>query len=124
MATTMAAACTVVGVLLDFGPTFKEGQNVLDFGLHERVNRWMEATSICVRKQSMRTIHAAEGATGTHAGIGAGNYAAETFLCMGTGRGTRISARAGACAGRCMGTGTGARISARVGECAGRCTGA
>ena len=69
-------------------------------------------------------IHAAKGGTGTRAGIGAVNGAAETFVCMGTGIGAHVSARAGACTGRCTGTGTGVRVSARAGACAGRCTGA
>ena len=34
----MAVYCTVVGVLLDVGPSFKEGHDVLDFSLQERVN--------------------------------------------------------------------------------------
>ena len=39
--TATAASCAVLGVLLDVGPSFKEGHNVLDFGLQERVN-WRE----------------------------------------------------------------------------------
>ena len=62
------ASCTVVGVLLDVGPSFKEGHNVLDFGLQERVNRREEATGVGARKQSTTAIHAAEGGTGTRAG--------------------------------------------------------
>ena len=51
----------------------------------------------------MAAIHAAEGGTDTHAGIGAVNGAAETFVCTGTGTGVHVSARASECAGRCTG---------------------
>ena len=119
-----AASCAVVGVLLDIGPSFKEGHNVLDFSLLERV-KWREkATGVGARKRLTADIHAAEGGTGTRAGTGVVNGAVETFVCMGTGTGAHISARAGACAGRCTGTGTGVRVSAHAGACAGRCTGA
>ena len=84
-------------------PSFKEGHNVLDFGLHERVNWREEATGVGARKRSTAAIHAAEGGTGTRAGTGAVNGAAETFVCTGTGTGAHVSARAGACAGRCTG---------------------
>src|SRR4051812_27004089 len=47
-----AASCVVVGGLLDVGPSFKEGQNVMDFGLQERVNWREEATGVGARKQS------------------------------------------------------------------------
>ena len=110
---TVTASCAVVGVLLDVAPSFKEGHNVLDFGLQERVNWREEATA---------AIHAAEGGTGTRAGTGAVNGTAETFVCTGTGTGAHVSA--GACTGRCTGTGTGVRVSARAGACAGRCTSA
>ena len=83
-----------------------------------------EATGVGARKRSTAAIHAAEGGTGTRAGTGAVNGAAETFVCTGTGTGAHVSARAGACAGRCTGTDTGVRVSARAGACAGRCTGA
>ena len=130
----MAASCAIVGVLLDVGPSFKEGHNVLDFGLQERVNWREEATGVGARKRSTAAIHAAEGGTGSRAGTCAVNGAAKTFVCTGahvracagrctgTGKGVRVSARAGACAGRCKGTGTGVRISACAGACAGRCT--
>ena len=98
----MAASCTVVGVLLDVGPSFKEGHNVLDFGLQERVNWREEATGVGARKRSTAAIHAAEGGTSTRTGTGAVNGATETLVCTGTGTGVRVSARAGACAGRCM----------------------
>ena len=98
-----AASCAIVGVLLDVGPSFKEGHNVLDFGLQERVNWREEATGIGARKRSTADICAAEGGTGTRAGTGAGNGVAETFVCTGTGTGTHVSARGGACAGRCTG---------------------
>ena len=114
----MPASCVVVGVLLDVGPSFKEGHNVLDFGLQERVNWREEATGVGARKRSTVAIHAAEGGTGTHVGTGTGNGAAETFVCTGTGTGAHVSA----CAGRCTGTDMGVRVSARVGACAGRCT--
>ena len=98
-----AASCAVVGVLLDVGPSFKEGHNVLDFGLQERVNWREEVTVVGARKRSTEAIHAAEGGTGTRVGTGTVNSAAETFVCMGTGTGAYVSARAGACAGRCTG---------------------
>ena len=98
-----AASCAVVGVLLDVGPSFKEGHNVLDFGVQERVNWREEATGVGGRKRSTAAIHAVEGGTGTRAGIGTINGAAETFVCTDTGTGTHVSARAGACAGRCTG---------------------
>ena len=101
-------------------PSFKEGQNILDF----RVNWREEATGVGARKRSTAAIHAAEGGTGTRAGTDAVNGAAETFVCMGTGTGAHVSACVGAGAGRCTGTGTGVRVSARAGACAGRCTGA
>ena len=44
------ASCAVVGVLLDVGPSSKEGHNVLDFGLQERVNWREEATGVGARK--------------------------------------------------------------------------
>mgnify|MGYP005817563849 CR=1 FL=1 len=81
-------------------PSFKDGQNVLDFG---GVNWREEATGVGARKRSTAAIHAAEGGTGTHAGTGDVNGAAETFVCTGTGMGAHVSARAGVCAGRCMG---------------------
>ena len=100
----MAVSCAVVGVLLDVGPSFKEGHiNVLDFGLQKRVNWREEATGVGARKRSTAAIHAAEGGTSTRAGTGAVNGAAETFMCTGTGMGAHVSARAGACAGRCTG---------------------
>ena len=105
-------------------PSFKEDQNIMDFGLQERVNWREEVTGVGARKRSTAAIHAAKGSTGTRAGTGAVNVAAGTFVCMGTGTGAHVSARAGACAGRCTGTGTGVRVSARAGACAGRCTGA
>ena len=40
----------------------KEGHNVLDFGLQERVNWREEGTGIAARKWSTAAIHAAEGA--------------------------------------------------------------
>ena len=49
-------------------PSFKEGHNVLDFGLQERVNWREEATGVGARKRSTVAIHAAEGGTGTRAG--------------------------------------------------------
>ena len=63
------ASCAVVGVLLDVGPSFKEGHNVLDFGLQERVNWREEATGVGARKRSTVAIHAVEGGTGTCAGM-------------------------------------------------------
>src|SRR3954468_2183559 len=117
----MAASCAVVGVLLDVGLASRKAKM---FWTSERVNWREEATGIGARKRSTAAIHAAEGGTGTRAGTGAVNDAAETFVCTGTGTGAHVSARAGACAGRCTGTGTGVRISARAGACAGRCTGA
>lgn len=101
-------------------PSFKEGQNVLDFG----ASQLEEATGVGARKRSTAAIHATEGGTGTRAGTGTVNGVAETFVCTGTGTGAHLSARAGACAGRCTGTGTAVRVSARAGTCAGRCTGA
>jgi hypothetical protein len=44
-----AASCAGVGILLDVGPSFKEGQYVLDFGLQELVNRWEAATGVAAR---------------------------------------------------------------------------
>ena len=85
------------------------------FWTSERVNWREEATGVGARKRSTAAIHAAEGGTGTRAGTGAVNGAAETFVCTGTGTGAHVSARAGACAGRCTGTGTGVRVSARAG---------
>ena len=119
--TATAASCAVVGVLLDVGLTSRKAKM---FWTSERVNWREEATSVGARKRSTAAIHAAEGGTGTRAGTGAVNNAAETFVCTGTGTGAHVSARAGACAGRCTGTGTGVRVSARAGACAGRCTGA
>ena len=88
--------------------SFKEGQNVLDFGASQLAGggdwRWCK--------------EAVDGGTG---GV---NDAAEKFMCTGTGTSAHVSARTGACAGRCTGTGTGVRVSARAGACAGRCTGA
>ena len=101
--TATAASCAVVGVLLDVGPSFKEGHNVLDFGLQERVNWREEGIGIRARKRSTAAIHAAEGGTGTRVGTSAGNGVAETFVCTGTGTSVHVSARAGACAGRCTG---------------------
>src|SRR4051812_42130562 len=118
MAMATTASCAVVGVLLNVGPSFKEGHNVLDFGLQEQVNWQEEATGVGARKRSTAAIHAAKGGTGTRAGRGAGNGAAETFVCTGT----HISAGASACAGRCTGIDMGARVNARAGACAGRCT--
>ena len=89
-------SCAVVGVLLDVGPSFKEGHNVLDFGLQERVNWREEATGVGAWKRSTTAIHAAKGGTSTRAGIGAGNGMAETFVCTGTGTGAHVRARAGA----------------------------
>ena len=86
----MAASCAIVSVLLDVGPSFNEGHNVLDFGLQERVKWREEATGVGVTKRSTTTIHAAEGGTGTRAGTGAGNGAAETFVCTGTATGARV----------------------------------
>ena len=57
-----AASCADVGVPLDVGPSFKEGHNVLDFGLQERVNCREEAIGISARKRSTAAMHAAEGA--------------------------------------------------------------
>ena len=99
----MAASCAIVGVLLDVGPSFKEGHNVLDFDLQERVNWREEATGVGARKRSTTAIHVAEGGTGTRAGAGAVNGATEKFVGIGTGMGAHVSARAGACAGRCTG---------------------
>ena len=99
----MAASCAVVGVLLDIGPSFKEGHNVLDFGLQERVNWRDETTGVGARKRSTAAIHVAEGGTGTRAGTGAVNGATETFVCTGIGTGTHVSTRAGTCAGRWTG---------------------
>ena len=59
MATT--ASCAVVSILLDICPSFKEGHNVLDFGLQERVNWREEVTGVGARKRSMAAIHATEG---------------------------------------------------------------
>ena len=89
------------------------------FWTSERVNWREEATGIGARKRSTAAIHAAERGTGTRAGTGAVNGAAETFVCTGTSTGAHVNARAGACTGRC----TGLRVSARAGACAGRCTG-
>ena len=86
------ASFAVVGVLLNLGPSFKEGHNVLDFGLQQQVNWWEEATGIGARKRSTAAIHAAKGGTGTRAGTGIGNGAAETFVCTGTGTGAHVSA--------------------------------
>ena len=93
------------------------------FWTSDRVNWREEATGVGARKRLTAAIHAAQGGTGTHAGTGAVNGAAETFVCMGTDTGAYVSARAGAWAGRCTGTDTGVRISARTGACAGRCMG-
>jgi hypothetical protein len=43
------ASCAGVGILLDVGPSFKEGQYVLDFGLQELVNRREAATGVAAR---------------------------------------------------------------------------
>ena len=94
------------------------------FWTSERVNWREEATGVGARKRSTVAIHAAEGGNGTRAGTCAGNDAAETFVCTGTGTGTHVSAYAGVGAGRCTGTGTGVSVSARAGACTGRCTGA
>src|SRR3954468_12462473 len=104
----MAASCAVVGVLLDVGLASRKAKM---FWTSERVNWREEATGVGARKRSTASIHAAEGGTGTRAGTGAVNGAAETFMCMGA----HVIARAGACAGRCTGTGTGVRVSARAG---------
>ena len=82
-------------------PSFKEGQNVLDFGASQLDGGgdWRGA-----RKRSTAAIHAAEGGTRTRAGTGAVNDTAETFVCTGTGTGARVSARAVACAAMCTGT--------------------
>ena len=40
-------------------PSFKEGHNVLDFGLQERVDWQEEATGVGARKRSTVAIHAA-----------------------------------------------------------------
>ena len=61
-AAAAGASCAVVGELLDVGPSFKEGHNVLDFGLQERVNWREEAIGVGARKRSTAAIHAAEGA--------------------------------------------------------------
>ena len=96
----------------------KEGHNVLDFGLQERVNWREEEVGVGARKRSTTAIHAAEGGTGTRAGTCAVNGAAETFVCTGTGTGTHVSAHACTCAG------TGVRVSARAGACTCQCMGA
>ena len=96
-----AASCAGIGILLDVGSSFKEGQYVLDFGLQELVNRREAATGVAARYWSTAATHATEGGTGTGAGIGTGNGAAETFVCTCTGTGACVNARAGACAGRC-----------------------
>ena len=59
----------------------------------ERVNWREEATGIGARKRSTAAIHAAEGGTGTLAGTGAVNGAAETFVCTGTDTAAHVSAR-------------------------------
>ena len=64
-------------------PSFKEGQNVLDFGASQLAGggdwRWC--------KEEVDDSHpCCRGGIGTHAGIGAGNGAVQT-LCMGTGMG-------------------------------------
>ena len=115
------ASCTVVGVLLDVGLASRKAKM---FWTSERVNWREEATGVGARKRSTAAIHAIEGGTGTRAGTCTGHGAAETFVCTGTGTGTHVSARVGACAGRCTGTGTGVRVSERVGASAGRCRGA
>ena len=117
----MAAPCAVVGILLDVGLASRKAKM---FWTSERVNWREEATGVGARKRSTAAIHVAEGGTGTRAGTGAVNGAAETFVCTGTSTGTHASARVGACAGRCMGTGTGVRVSAHAGACTGRCMGA
>ena len=80
----MAASCAIVSVLLDVGPSLKEGHNVLDFGLQERVNWREEAIGVGARNRSTAAIHATEGGTGTRAGTGAGNGMTETFVCTET----------------------------------------
>ena len=90
----------LVGVLLDVGLASRKAKM---FCTSERVNRREEATGVGARKRSTATIHAAEGGTGTRAGIGTGNGAIETFVCTETSTGARVSARTGACAGRCTG---------------------
>ena len=64
----MATSCAVVGVLLDIGPSFKEGHNVVDFGLQERVNWREEATCVGARKRLTAALHATKGDTGTRRG--------------------------------------------------------
>ena len=71
------------------------------FWTSERVNWREEATGVGARKRSTAAIHAAKGGTGTRAGTCVVNGATETFVCMGTGTGVRVSARTGACAGGC-----------------------
>ena len=116
-----AASSAVVGVLLDVVLASRKAKM---FWTSEQVNWWEAATGVGARKRSMAAIHAAEGGTGTRAGTGAVNGAAETFVCTGTGTGAHVNACAGAGAVKCMGTGMGVRVSARAGACAGRCTGA
>ena len=116
-----ATSCAVVGVLLDVGLASRKAKM---FWTLERVNWREEATGVGARKRSTAAIHATEEGTGTRAGTGDVNGAAETFVCTGTGTGAHVSARAGTGAGRCTGTGTGVRVSARVGACGCRCTGA
>ena len=65
------------------------------FWTSERVNWQEEATGVGARKRLTADIHAAEGGTGTRAGTGAVNGAAETFMCMGTGTGAHVNTSQG-----------------------------
>ena len=44
-----AASWAGVGILMDIGPSFKEGQYVLDFGLQGLVNRREAVTGVAAR---------------------------------------------------------------------------
>ena len=77
------------------------------FWTSERVDWREEATGVGARKRSTAAIHAVEGGTGTRAGTGAVNGAAEAFVCTGTAWArTSVHAKAQALAG--------ARAPARV----------
>ena len=93
------------------------------FWTSERVNWREEATGVGARKRSTAAIHAAEGGTGTRAGTGTVNGAAETFVCTGTSTGVRVSVQeyanvrlpAHQCHGdgRCRSRGDGSRNGSR-----------
>ena len=70
------------------------------FWTSKRVNWREEATGLGARKRSTAAIHAPEGGTGTRAGTGVVNGAAETLVCTCTVRArTSVHAQAHALAG-------------------------